>query len=304
MNYFNDLSTYLKTHVGEKVFKVAIDPGFGCPNWKRGGCSFCEPRSYAPLIDNCEIDVVDQLQNGIAYMKQRHKAKQFIVHFQAGSATNANIETLKNQWETVIGVSGVVGIAISTRPDCLSDECIALMGEIKRKVKIFWLELGLQSANEKTLNQINRGHGVAEFSDAVVRAQKVGLDICAHAIIGLPGEGIDEILNTVKLINELKMWGIKLHNLHVVRGTKLEEEYINKNVIMLSLGEYARLAVDFIEHLSPKVIIHRYNAHAPRRLTVAPKWSINKLGILNAVTDEFKRRDTKQGAKYSISHNI
>ena len=293
MNYFNDLSGFLKRKFGKRTFKVSLDSGFGCPNWDEGSCTFCDNRSFAPLVS--ELSIEDQFNVGKDYIVKRHSAEKFIAYFQTGSATYGPLEILHSHWMSVVAHDDVLGVVVSTRPDCIDDNVLEKLSLVKERTKIFWIELGLQSSNEDTLKRINRGHGVQEFKDAFERAREKNLNVCAHVIIGLPGESRDDMIRTADFLNDLGVWGVKIHNFHVVKGTRAEEEYLKKRINILELEEYAGLVVDFIERLNPEIIIHRINAHAPRRLTIAPKWSINKLGVHNAVFDEFRRRKTSQG---------
>ncbi len=303
-NYYNNLNAYLKKQFGCKVYKVALDTGCGCPN--QPGCIFCTTDSYlmAAQLDTKTIypkDIKTSLEIGMDYVKKRHiKIGKFIAYFQSGSNTNAPAAKLAPLFEQAIDHQDVVGLSIATRPDCLENEHYDLLANLASKTMLN-LELGLQSANEKTLNLIKRGHNVETFIKTVHKLHERNISTCAHIILGLPGEEIDDILKTASLLNELKISGVKIHNLHVLKNTVLGKWYLTKKVELIDLSTYANWAVTFLEHLSPEILIHRVNGHAARHLTLAPQWSINKLAILNAVEKEFKQRNSYQGKLYTTA---
>ncbi len=309
---YNSLSTFLKERFGEKVFKVSLWGGMTCPNRDgskgSGGCIYCNPLSNRPFV-SAGRTVKEQLVEGIEYARKRHRANKLIAYFQHYSNTYGNIEELRRLYNDAICHPDIVGLAVSTRPDCLEPETWNLLEHLNART-FLWLELGLQSAKEETLKFLNRGHTVKDFTDAVDAAHRHGIKVCAHIILGLPGETRQDMLDTIKFLAEHKVWGVKIHNLHVLKDTPLEKMYNvaqdfspanNKEKIKcLTLEEYASLVVDCLEHLPKDVVIHRFNSHSPRELTVAPLWSINKLATLNAVHNEISRRDTYQGKATSV----
>ncbi len=297
---YNPLSGHLRERFGCKVYKVTIDAGFTCPNrdGTKGslGCVYCnsealEPRDYAGAID-----IGAQLRLGIDKVRRRHKAEKFIAYFQMNTNTHASTDRLRSVYAEAL-IPEVAGIAISTRPDCLSDEVIEILSEIKGKRPI-WLELGLQSSNDATLERINRRHTAADFVSAVKRAHAAGIDVCAHIIIGLPGEGRKEALSTVRLVAGLDVWGVKFHQLQVLKGTVLEAVYLKGEFETLELEEYSSVVVDSLELLPPSTVIHRLSGDAPRRFIVAPDWGVNKFVIDEMIIDMMRKRNTCQGARY------
>jgi hypothetical protein len=230
------------------------------------------------------------------YIKKRHGATKFISYFQSGTNTYAPVEKLRPLFFSAIDHPDVVGLAIGTRPDCVTSTHLELLEELSHKTML-WVELGLQSAHDKTLALLNRGHTVSDFANAVRFLKQKNITVVAHVILGLPGETMKEMIETAAFLNELHIDGLKLHNLHVLKGTVLEGWYEEGNLKLPDLAAYASWVVDFLEHLDPSIVIHRVNGHAPRHLTVAPQWSINKLAIFNAVEEELERRDTWQGKK-------
>lgn len=299
-NLYNPLSAYLKARFNCKVFKVTINTGLSCPNRDGakgyGGCVYCESATLVPKDYAGETDVREQLAKNIEKVRKRHKADKFIAYFQINTNTHAPVEYLRKIYFEAL-IPDVIGIAISTRPDCVSDEVLDLLEEIKQK-RHLWLELGLQSANDSTLKLINRGHTSDDFRDAALRASKRGIDVCAHAIIGLPGEERADILNTMEFISSLPVWGIKFHQLLVIKGTSLEEMYLSGRVKPLLLEEYAGLVVECLEVLPPQMVVHRLCGDGPKSLIAAPNWGANKFMIIERIAALLKERNTFQGALY------
>src|SRR3989338_1336496 len=298
-NYrYNSLNEFLKLKFGAKVYKVSLNGAFTCPNRDGskglGGCIYCNPESNLPL-SLCNEPIREQLFRDIDYIKKRHRGTtKFISYFQHYSNTYSKTQSLEKLYLDAISHPDIVGLAISTRPDCLTDETLKLL-ECLNQETFLWLGLGLQSAKDRTLKLLNRCHTAQDFLTAAEKAHKLHIMTCAHIILGLPGETKSDMLDTIKLLSDEKIGGVKIHNLHILKDTKLEELYNAGEVKMLSLHEYASLVADCLERLPKEVIIHRFNSHAPRDLTIAPEWSVNKLATLNAVHDELIKRDSWQG---------
>jgi len=236
------------------------------------------------------------LERGIERVRKRYRAEKFIAYFQINTNTHAPLDYLKGMYEEVLGHESVAALAVSTRPDCLDDRVLDLFSEIKEQ-KPLWVELGLQSANKLTLEAINRKHTAADFEDAVLRAHKRGIDICAHVILGLPGEERAEVLKTIDLVSGLKVWGIKFHQLQVLRGAPLEEVYRHGHVKTLGLEEYIRLVIECLENLPPAVVVHRLFGDAPGDYLLAPKWGLNKFVVLERILERMAQMGTRQGAR-------
>jgi len=242
-------------------------------------------------------DIEANLKNGIEYVKKRHKnTGNFIVYFQKDSNTNKPADELRQIFFRAIDHPDIVGLSIATRPDCIDDFNIELLKDLSKQTMLI-VEMGLQTANDQHLKQLNRGHTVLDFEKTAKKLLSNDIHVCAHVIIGLPDESEKEILNTATFLNRIRISGVKIHNLHILKSTVMEKWYNEGKIKLLDLNTYAKLTVDFIEHLNSSIIIHRVNGHAPKHITVAPEWSINKLAILNAVNKEFARRDTWQGKK-------
>ncbi len=304
------MSAFLRRRFGKRTFKVGLQSGLGCPHQRNegpgGGCLFCHPGGLTPATvigqrERCSAPapIDEQLREGIAYIRQRHRGTgRVIAAFQEGTNTAAPAAALAPLFEEALDHPAVVGLSVSTRPDCIDDEQIALLARLAKHTFV-WIELGLQSAHEETLTRINRGHDVAAFTQACARLHDADLPVCAHVILGLPGETPAMMEETARFLNRCGVWGVKLHNLHVLRGTGLEELYRNGGIALPTLSEYARLAVDVLECLDPRIVVHRINSHSPRRLTVAPAWSVNKLAVVNAVAAELEERDSWQGRRFA-----
>ena len=297
---YNTLSDYLKRRFGEKVFKVSLNAGFTCPTRDgtrgKGGCIYCEPATLVPKDYTPGTSITEQLEKGIENVRKRHKAKKFIAYFQVNTNTYADIARLKSLYTEALRHPKVLALAVSTRPDCVDDKVFELLREFKQ-LKHLWLELGLQTANDETLKLINRGHTAGDFKDAALRAAERGIDVCAHLIIGLPGEGREDVLRTIRFVSSLPVWGVKFHQLQVVRGTPLEEMYKRGGIKTLNLEDYASLVVDCLELLPDEVVVHRLSGDTPRELLVAPEWGVNKFVVTDRIERLLEERHTCQGAK-------
>ncbi len=300
---YNSFNEHLKKLFGEKVYRVAIDAGFTCPNrdglLATGGCIYCDEVGSRASYVEPEIPITEQLKMGMELLGNRYKVQKFIAYFQSFSNTYAPLEKLRNLYEEALSVEGVVGLSISTRPDLLPDEILDLISEISKKTYL-WLEIGVQSMHFRTLKKIKRFHGVAEIIDAVLRAKKRGIRVLAHVILGLPGETETEMLETARAISALGIDGVKMHHLYVVEGTELAKIYrMGKLKVYETPEEYAKIAVKFLENLSPRIIVHRLAGKAEKGL-IAPKWTSNKFLGIQAVEKLLEELNTHQGKKFQI----
>ncbi|MBI5559794.1 MAG: TIGR01212 family radical SAM protein [Deltaproteobacteria bacterium] len=302
------LSRYLKERFGGRVRKVTIECGFTCPNRDStkgaGGCVYCEPLTLVPKDLREGLTVTEQIDCGIERLKKRYDPEKFIAYFQINTNTYDNLGRLEKLYKEAMAHPLVCAIAVSTRPDCVDSRVLELLRGLKKE-KHLWLEMGLQSANDRTLERINRGHTATDFKDAVLRSWEKGMDVCAHAIFGLPGEGREEMLDTVRFISELPVWGIKFHQLDVVKGTALEEMYGRGGFKILSLEEYAQIVVESLELLPPGVTIHRLSGTTPSRLLIEPRWGLDKFLVKAGIERLLEEKDTRQGAKRrGINFNV
>ncbi|MES9958747.1 MAG: TIGR01212 family radical SAM protein [Sedimenticola sp.] len=288
----------LRRH-GERVHKLAINAGFTCPNRDgskgRGGCTFCNNASFNPNARKAP-EVVEQIEAGRQVIRKRTGAKRYIAYFQAYTNTYADVQYLGGLYRQALDEPDVVGLSVGTRPDCVPDEVLDLLAGYQAEGYEVWLELGLQSAFDDTLERVNRGHGFAEYRRAVRAAHLRGLPVCAHLIIGLPGEGRERSLQSLDRVLELGVEGIKLHPLHVVKGTLLANQWRRGEYTPMSQDEYIAIAADMIERTPPEVVFHRATATASADILLTPGWCGRKWAVLNAIEDELVRRGSRQGS--------
>ena len=302
-------NAYLKNKFGEKVYKVSLDAGFDCPNRDGrlavGGCTYCDEGSRAPGI-RPELSIQNQMAQGIERMKKRYRAKKFIAYFQAFTNTYDRVSVLRQRYHAALDFPDVVGLSVSTRPDTLSEGALNLLEDIKRhRDKEFevWLELGLQTIHDQTHEKLNRWHTYKQFENALRKArQKPSLKICAHVILGLPGETVEQMTQTIQKVASLPIDGVKLHLLHVIKNTKLHQDYHRGTFKVFEEDAYIKLVCDCLEMLPPAMIIHRVTGEAEARKMIAPLWGLNKSRVLHKIDQELARRNSAQGAKFISPH--
>ena len=296
-------SEHLKQTFGGRVHKISVDAGFGCPNRdggrSGGGCLFCDPEGSGAVGIERSLSIAGQLEAGKEVMVRKYKAQQFIAYFQPFSNTFAPLDRLRSCYDEALAVAGVVGLAVGTRPDCLADDVLDLLATYSRQTD-FWLEIGLQSVHDTTLDFLRRGHDYSAFLAACEGAKRRGIRVCVHIILGLPGEDRESMLAIADEMARLQVDGIKIHLLHVLRGTELGALYERGEIAVLDQDAYVALVADFIERLHPQTLIHRLTGDGPREILLAPLWSLNKWEVLNAIDAELERRQTTQGSRYEV----
>jgi radical SAM protein (TIGR01212 family) len=299
---YNTFSDELKRVFGCKVQRISVDAGLTCPNRDGSldteGCIFCGGSGSGSHGILRGLTVAGQLEDGKEVMRRKYKAERFIAYFQAYSNTYAPVEHLGALYAEALSVSDIVGLIVATRPDCLSEKVLDYLHELSSQTYL-WLELGMQSIHDKSLALINRRHDHRCSVDAVQRATSRELRVCTHIILGLPGETREEMLSMAEELNRLGVDGVKLHLLHVMKGTKLAEMYGRGEVRVLDRDEYAGLVCDFLERLDPRIVIHRLTGDGGHDNLVAPLWSLKKFEILNLIDAEMERRGTRQGVRFS-----
>ncbi|OAB55022.1 hypothetical protein AY599_18950 [Leptolyngbya valderiana BDU 20041] len=297
---------YLKQTFGKPVRKISIDAGFTCPNRDgtvaKRGCTFCNNRSFSEGTAYRRQSVREQIEAGIDRLRHsRHNTDAFLAYFQSFSNTYAPVDVLESLYDAALAVEGVVGLDIATRPDCVSDEVLDLLQGYAQKTHL-WLELGLESSHDSTLSRINRGHTWAQFEDAVRRLSGRGINLCVHLILGLPGETPTMMRETAQRLGELisqvdlPTFGIKLHHLHIVKGTVLAWEYKAGRVETLTPDAYVCLACDVLERLPRNTVVQRFVGDTLGDTLIAPRWEVTKSEILQAIATEFESRNTYPGA--------
>lgn len=301
MTAYRTFNNYLKEHFGARVYRVPIDAGFTCPNRDGvrafGGCTFCDDRgSGAPTIDTA-ASIREQLDKGIKRARGRFKAEKFLAYYQAFTNTYGPEAILRQIYDIAFEFPDVEGICIGTRPDCLEENILDLLAEYNEKTFV-WLEIGLQSAYNQTLDRINRGHSAEEFFDAVKRAKKRNLRVATHLIFGLPGETEEMMLDTVRQVANCGIDAIKIHQLCIYKGTPMEFDYRSGNLPTLEEDHYLELVVDALELLPPDMVIMRLIAEGKRDEIIAPDWSFEKDRLMKAIDHKLASRDSFQGKKY------
>jgi len=293
-------SRFLRQRFPWKVHKVTIDAGFTCPNRDgtkgTGGCIYCINESFCPNSGRGRLSVTEQVTNGMAILRRRYGAEKFIAYFQAFTNTYAPVERLRALYDEAVALDDVVGLSIGTRPDCVDDRKLDMIASYADAGLHVWVEYGLQSSHDETLKRINRGHGFDEFVRAVGETARRGLFVCAHVILGLPGETRGMMMETAERIAPLPLAGIKLHHLYVARGTVLCDMYQRREFETLTATEYASLAAEFLERIPPEVAVQRLVGDVTSNVLVAPRWTESKQQVLAAITAELARRHSFQGA--------
>ena len=294
------LNQHLREVFGEKVFKVSLDAGFTCPNrdgalgW--GGCVYCSARGSGDFAGQVEKSIHEQFVEVKEVMSRKWPNAKYLAYFQAYTNTYAPIERLREVYEQALQEEGVVGISIATRPDCLPEEVLDYLEELNQRTYL-WVEIGLQSIHDRTMEWVGRGHTYSDFVQGLEKLQQRKIRVCAHMIFGLPGETLEDMKVSVQAVAALPLQGLKLHLLHVLRGTPLAKIYEREPFPLLSQEEYVTLISDILEILPPQMIIHRLTGDAPRKDLIAPLWSLKKWEVLNAIDRELERRGTWQGKK-------
>ena len=296
-------SRFVRETFGCKVRKVVVNGGFSCPNRDGtiggGGCSYCVNESFSPAADKQPLPIHEQVAQAIAQARERGREEKFMVYLQPFTNTYADVATLKSRYDEAVAHEEVVALAIGTRPDCVPDDVLDLIESYTARGQV-WIEYGLQSASDRTLERINRGHGWAEFEDAVTRTRPRGILVCAHVILGLPGETRDDMRETANRLAALGIDGVKLHHLAIVRGSPLAEEFRRGLVPTLTSRDYASLAADMLERLPETVAVQRLVGDTCGDLLIAPVWAETKQQIIAAITEELAQRGSCQGALWRL----
>jgi radical SAM protein (TIGR01212 family) len=302
--YYRTYRQYLKEQFPYRVYKVPIDAGFTCPNIDGtvayGGCAYCDNKSFSPATRSAPRPVPEQVEDGIAFYRERFGAEKFIVYFQAFTNTHGPVERLRRLYDESLVSPDIVGLSIGTRPDCVPEEVLDLLAEYSDRRRL-WVEYGLQSIHDETMNRLNRGHTYFQFEDAVRRTRRRGLPVCAHVILGLPGETPEMMMQTADAVAALEIDAVKIHHFYVARNTQMEKAHRTDAVPTLSLDRYVGLLCDFIERMPPGRVIERVMGELNPEYVVAPLWGKNKSEILRRIDSEFLRRGTAQGIRCAAS---
>lgn len=296
------LDFYLKKRFASKVFKVALNGNFSCPN-RDGtisdkGCLFCSPEGSGDFGGNRFESLKEQFDKVSSVIHHKWPNAKYIAYFQANTNTYGPLKKLKNLFEEAIKLSpDIVALSIATRPDCLSEDILNYLAELNKKIPL-WIELGLQTINEDTAKYINRGYKLEVFTQAVMNLRERDIEVIIHIINGLPGENKETMLKTIRFLNSLDIQGIKIHSLFVLKNTPLGDIYRQHPFKMLSQTDYVDIVCDQLAILRDDIVVHRLNGDAPKELLIAPEWGMKKFVIMNEIDKEMKKREYTQGINY------
>lgn len=301
---YTDFGTYLREQLPIKVQKISINAGFTCPNrngdkgW--GGCTYCNNQTFNPAYCKTERTVTEQLEEGKRFFARKYPDMKYLAYFQAYTNTYGDVKTVIGKYEEALAVNDIVGIVIGTRPDCMPNELLEYLKELNRRTFLM-VEYGIESVNDATLARINRGHTYAETIDAVERTAKAGIRTGGHVILGLPGEEHDELMRQAAVLSELPLTTLKLHQLQLIRGTRMAHEYEQrpKDFHLYTADEYIDLVIDYVEHLRSDLVLERFVSQSPKELLIAPDWGLKNYEITERIKKRMRERATYQGRLYT-----
>jgi len=303
-NPYNDFSTHFKNQFNTRIQKIAVDAGFTCPNRDgtkgRGGCTYCNNDTFNPFYCSPQKSITKQLKEGITFFAKKYKTQKYLAYFQAYSNTYANLNLLKTYYNEALKVAGVIGLVIATRPDCVNNALLDYLQELAKNYYIV-LEYGIETCNDNTLKNINRGHTFAETVETLQMSKNRDLHVGVHYIIGLPGDSRDEMLTHSGILSQLPFETLKLHQLQIIKGTKMAKQYAKTPEMfdLFSSEEYIDFVVKFTERLNPKIIIERFISESPADLLIAPKWGgLKNFEIVDKIKKRFRDLETWQGNLY------
>ena len=298
---YNNLNCELREEFGQKVMKLSLDGGFTCPN-RDGtvgskGCIFCGEEGSGEFAGTRSLSIREQADEQKALLSKKWDTDMYMAYFQNFTNTYKPVEDLRALYEEAIGLEGVVGLAIATRPDCLDEEVLDLLEELNKKTYL-WVELGLQSIHKDTEKFIRRGYELEVYEEAIEKLKERNIRVVTHLIFGLPYESKEDMIESARYVGGTNTWGIKLHSLYIQKYTDLYEYYLENPFRIMSRDEYINLICDIIEVLPENMVIHRLTGDGKRDLLHEPRWSLDKLRVLTGIDGELKRRDVLQGVKY------
>lgn len=297
---YNEFPFFLKKHFPYKVQKISLNAGFTCPNRDGtkglGGCTYCNNQTFNPDYCRTEKSIAQQLEEGKIFFAHKYPEMKYLAYFQAYTNTYDELESLKKKYQEALNVPDVVGLVIGTRPDCMPDSLLNYLEELNKQTFIL-IEYGIESTNNETLKRINRGHTFAHAADAVNRTAARGLLTGAHVILGLPGETHEDIIAQARVISKLPITTLKLHQLQLIRGTRMAHEYEQnpEQFHLFDMDEYIDVVIEYLERLRPDIVIERFISQSPKELLIAPDWGLKNYEFTARVRKRMKERDTWQG---------
>ena len=296
-----DYGDFLRRYFDCKVQKIAIDAGFACPNRDGsrgvGGCIYCNNQSFNPAYCQTKITVAEQIARGKEFFARKYPEMKYLAYFQAYTNTYAQLSTLKELYEEALRQSDVLGIIIATRPDCMPDELLAYLSELS-KTHFVMVEYGVETSHDATLKLINRGHTWADVENAVTRTAEAGVLCGAHLILGLPGEDMEHFIATAKRISALPLHTVKMHQLQVIRGTRLAKMWADGEVVLKdwSADEYIDVCIEVLKHLRSDLAVERFVSQSPADLLICPRWGLKNYEFTNRLNNKIKAQRIRQGS--------
>ncbi|CAH2213593.1 TIGR01212 family radical SAM protein [Tepidibacter aestuarii] len=298
---YHSLNFELRKIFNEKIFKLSLDGGFTCPNrdGKIGfnGCIFCSDSGSGEYASDRILSIDKQIEDQINLLSNKWPNGKYIAYFQNFTNTYADVDILRKKYEAAINCDSVVGIAIATRPDCLDDDVIQLISELSKKTYL-WIEIGLQTIHDGSAEFLRRGYPFSLFKEKVKKLRSYNINVVTHLILGIPNETKDMIFESISKVSSMDIQGVKLHLLHIIKGTDLEKYYNSTKFELLEKEEYIHLICDILERLNPNITIHRLTGDGSRDTLVEPWWSLDKRSVLNGIDKELSIRDSYQGKYY------
>lgn len=295
---YNDYGSWIRSLFSFRVQKISIDGGFSCPNRdgtvSAGGCTFCDNRTFNPSYCDPAKSIREQIQTGKDFFARKYPTMRYLAYFQAYSNTYAPLDTLRRRYEEALSQDGVVGIVIGTRPDCVTEETLDYLEELSRRTFVI-VEYGIESVDNATLKRINRGHTFECSRDAIIATHERGILTGGHIILGLPGETAEDNIRQAAEISALPLDILKLHQLQIIRGTQLAEDYLSKPFKLYTADEYIDVCIRYIERLRKDLVLERFVSQSPADMLIAPKWGIKNHEFTDRLVNEMKRRRTWQG---------
>lgn len=304
-NRYNKYGPWLKSQLGFKVQKISLNAGFTCPNRDGsigvGGCTYCNNQTFNPEYCKTEKSITQQLEEGKHFFSKKYPEMKYLAYFQAYTNTYGSISEIKDRYEEALSVPDVVGLVIGTRPDCMPNELLDYLECVNNRA-FLTVEYGIESVYDRTLKRINRGHLHECTVDAIRRTASRGIITGGHIILGLPSESKCEIIEEARVISELPLTTLKLHQLQLIKGTRMAEEYFDNSseFHLFSVDEYVDLVVDFIERLAPNIILERFVSQSPSSLLAVPGWGLKNYEFVDKVRKRLEERETWQGRLFSV----
>lgn len=302
---YNEFGSWLKEQLGFKVQKISLNAGFTCPNRDGtvgvGGCTYCNNQTFNPAYCQTEKTVTQQLEEGKQFFARKYPDMKYLAYFQAYTNTYGDVSHVVRLYEEALRVKDVVGIVIGTRPDCMPDELLDYLEELNKRAFLI-VEYGIESTDDDVLRRINRGHDYAATVDAVRRTASRGIITGGHVILGLPGDNRDSIIREARLLSELPLTTLKLHQLQLIKGTRMAEEYVERpsDFHLYTADEYIDLVIDFVENLRPDIVLERFVSQSPASLLAIPGWGLKNYEFVEKVRKRMEERDARQGKRYCL----